>query len=150
MLPDDCPNGPKHVGAHIKRYFKCKLQYFVLIKSAFVGKEVLNLSKCTVKQQYKLSVYWFTVVISHHDGGVPNILLKNNHMWFNISINAHLLVRHLNFFFFLYFLSQGHAVAQLVEALRYPVGRSRVPFPKVSLEFFIPTALLPWGSTQPL
>jgi hypothetical protein len=25
MLPDGCPNGPTHVGAHIKRYFKCKL-----------------------------------------------------------------------------------------------------------------------------
>ena len=31
----------------------------------------------------------------------------------------------------------GHVVAQLVEALRYKVGRSRVQFPIVSLEFFI-------------
>ena len=41
-----------------------------------------------------------------------------------------------------------YAVAQLVEALRQ-VGRSRVRFPMVSLEFFIdiilPVALWPWG-----
>jgi len=40
-----------------------------------------------------------------------------------------------------------HAVAQLVEALRYK--RSRVRFPMVSLEFFfdiiLPAALWPWG-----
>ena len=39
---------------------------------------------------------------------------------------------------------RGHAVAQLVEA---QAGRSRVPFPMVSLEFFIDITL---GSTQPL
>jgi hypothetical protein len=42
----------------------------------------------------------------------------------------------------------GHAVAQLVEALRYEPERSRVRFPMVSLEFFIdtilPSALWSW------
>jgi hypothetical protein len=42
-------------------------------------------------------------------------------------------------------MSGGHAVAQLVEALRY----KQVRFPMVSLEFFIyiilPAALWPWG-----
>ena len=36
----------------------------------------------------------------------------------------------------------GHAVAQLVEALRLQVGRSRVRFPMVSLEFFSDIILL--------
>jgi hypothetical protein len=49
MLPDDGPNGPKHVGA-IKRDI-LTVTFYVLIKSAFVGKKALNLSKCTVKQQ---------------------------------------------------------------------------------------------------
>ena len=31
---------------------------------------------------------------------------------------------------------RGHALAQLVEALRYKPGRSRVRFPMVSLDFF--------------
>ena len=48
----------------------------------------------------------------------------------------------------------GHAVAQLVEGTALQVGRSRVRFPMVSLEFFIdiilPAALLALGSTQPL
>jgi len=48
----------------------------------------------------------------------------------------------------------GHAVAQLVEALRYkPEGRE-LRFPMVSLEFFIdiilPAALWLWRLTQPL
>jgi len=42
-----------------------------------------------------------------------------------------------------------HAVEQLVAALRYKAGRSRVRFPIVSIEFFIeiilPAALWPWG-----
>jgi hypothetical protein len=43
------------------------------------------------------------------------------------------------------YFNQGHAVAQLVEALRY----KRVRFPLVSLAFFIdiihPASLWPWG-----
>jgi hypothetical protein len=43
----------------------------------------------------------------------------------------------------------GHAVAQLVEALRYKPEKSRVQFPMVSLEIFIditlPVTLWPWG-----
>ena len=34
------------------------------------------------------------------------------------------------------YITSGHGVAQLVEALRYNPGRSRVRFPMVSLEFF--------------
>jgi len=41
------------------------------------------------------------------------------------------------------------ALAQLFEALRYLAGRSRVPLPMVSLEFFIDlillAALCPWS-----
>jgi hypothetical protein len=46
----------------------------------------------------------------------------------------------------------GHAVGQLVEALPYTAGRSRVRFPMVSLEFFVDIILLAMalGSTQPL
>jgi len=36
----------------------------------------------------------------------------------------------------------GHMMVQLVEALR---GKSWVRFPMVSLEFFIPAVLWPWG-----
>ena len=55
-----------------------------------------------------------------------------------------------NFYWRYYiYIYTGYAVAQLVEALRYKPGRSRV-----SLEFFIDiilqAALWPWGSTQPL
>ena len=39
-------------------------------------------------------------------------------------------------------MAKGHAVAQLVEALRYKAGNSRVRFPMVSLEFFIYIILL--------
>jgi len=43
---------------------------------------------------------------------------------------------------------QGHAVAQLVEVLRYKSNRSRLRFPMVSLKFFIdiilPAAPRPW------
>ena len=54
-----------------------------------------------------------------------------------------------NTFYFEYTFLMGHAVAQLVEALRYKSERSRVQFPVVSMEFFIdiilPAALWPWG-----
>jgi hypothetical protein len=51
------------------------------------------------------------------------------------------------------YMSQwGHAVARLVEALRYKAGRSRVRFPMFSLEFFIfiipPAALFPCGQQK--
>jgi hypothetical protein len=43
----------------------------------------------------------------------------------------------------------GHAMAQLVEALRYKPESHGLDFPMVSLEFFIhiilPAALWPWG-----
>ena len=46
------------------------------------------------------------------------------------------------------FFLEEHAVAQLIEALRFKDGRSRVRFPLVSLELFIdtilPAALWPW------
>ena len=44
-------------------------------------------------------------------------------------------------------------MAQLVEAMRYKVGRSRARFPMVSLEFFIDNRsgrTMALGSTQPL
>ena len=48
----------------------------------------------------------------------------------------------------------GHAVAQLVEALRYKSEGRGFDSPLVSLEFFIdiilPAALWPLGLTQPL
>jgi hypothetical protein len=48
----------------------------------------------------------------------------------------------------------GHTVAQLVDALRYKLLRSRVRFPMVSLEFFIYINLssrtMALGLTQPL
>ena len=48
-----------------------------------------------------------------------------------------------------HFLNKGHAVAQLVEALRYKSEGRWFRFPMVSLEFFIdiilPAALWPWG-----
>jgi len=48
----------------------------------------------------------------------------------------------------------GHAVAQLVEALRYKSEDRGFDSPLVSLEFFIdiilPAALWPLGLTQPL
>jgi hypothetical protein len=53
MLPDDGPNGPKHVEAIQIYILNVNCSFYVLIKSAFVGKEVFNLSKCTVKQQLK-------------------------------------------------------------------------------------------------
>ena len=54
----------------------------------------------------------------------------------------------------MYSSSLGHAVSQLVLALRYKPGRSRVRFLIVSLEFFIDMTLLaalwPRGLTQSL
>jgi len=51
----------------------------------------------------------------------------------------------------LYLYLVGYAVAQLVEALRYEPGRSRVRFPMMSLEFFIdiilPAVIWPWGDS---
>ena len=48
-----------------------------------------------------------------------------------------------------YSIQMEHTVAQLVVAQRYKPGRSRVQFPKVSLEFFIdttlPATLWRWG-----
>jgi hypothetical protein len=54
VLPDDGPNGPKHVGAISRDILtvSCGV-FYILIKSAFVGKKGLQLSKCTVKQQLK-------------------------------------------------------------------------------------------------
>ena len=48
----------------------------------------------------------------------------------------------------------GHAVAQLVETLRYkPEGHgfdSRWCHRNFFIDIILPAALLPWGSTQPL
>jgi hypothetical protein len=43
MLPDDGPNGPKHVGAIQRDILSVTVAFYVFIKSAFVGKRVLNL-----------------------------------------------------------------------------------------------------------
>jgi hypothetical protein len=42
MLPDDGPKGPKHVGAIKRDILRVAVAFCVLIKSAFVGKNVLN------------------------------------------------------------------------------------------------------------
>jgi hypothetical protein len=42
MLPDDGPNGPKHVGAIYRDILSVTVAFYVLIKSVFVGKRALN------------------------------------------------------------------------------------------------------------
>ena len=74
---------------------------------------------------------------------------KNLYEFFFIfySPNAWTKSIFLDFFFLMKFLL-GHAVAQLVEALRYKPEGSGFDSPMVSLEFFIdiilPAALWPW------
>jgi hypothetical protein len=57
MLPDDDPNGPKHVGAIYRDILTISCSILCFNKECiFFGKKALNLSKCTVKQQLKLSL----------------------------------------------------------------------------------------------
>jgi hypothetical protein len=52
--------------------------FYVFIKSAFVGKQALNLSKCTAKQQLKKPKYGFVHRINriNKNGGCSKILNK--------------------------------------------------------------------------
>jgi hypothetical protein len=55
MLPDDVPNGPKHVGAIQRDILSVSCSILCFNKECICWQNVLNLSKCKVKQQLKFT-----------------------------------------------------------------------------------------------